>query len=200
VLEAIDKSLGNLGSGYINLYLVHCPCSVDPDNAGQVFDCWTFIDTWREMQKLCPLRGMFEILVSGTWASSTSRSSSPTPTARLFLPSTRSNCILQTPCQDCSPTVPQKVSTARRIPRLEALIQGCVPARPSLPMQKRKTAHRNWSYSNAVSGTGQASYPNPSPRSASIKSNCNLDGFELSDDEFANISAISSRFQICGDS
>ena len=38
VPEAIDKSLENHESGYIDLYLAHWPCSVGPDIASQVVD------------------------------------------------------------------------------------------------------------------------------------------------------------------
>jgi diketogulonate reductase-like aldo/keto reductase len=51
VPEAIDLSLKNLGTDYVDLYLMHWPCSTDPDTKKHYKD-WNFIDTWREMQKL----------------------------------------------------------------------------------------------------------------------------------------------------
>lgn len=52
VQEGIDTSLKNLGMDYVDLYLMHWPCSLDRENPEKVYDDWTFIDTWREMQKL----------------------------------------------------------------------------------------------------------------------------------------------------
>ena len=49
--EALDKSLANLGVEYVDLYLMHWPCSTNPDE-GKHEDGWDFCDTWREMQKL----------------------------------------------------------------------------------------------------------------------------------------------------
>jgi glycerol 2-dehydrogenase (NADP+) len=51
VPEAIDQSLKNLGTDYVDLYLMHWPCSTDPTTRKHYAD-WTFTDTWREMQKL----------------------------------------------------------------------------------------------------------------------------------------------------
>ncbi|KAF4973622.1 hypothetical protein FZEAL_9271 [Fusarium zealandicum] len=52
VAEAIDTSLANLGTTYVDLYLMHWPVALDPDDPDQVLEGWDFVDTWREMQKL----------------------------------------------------------------------------------------------------------------------------------------------------
>lgn len=52
VAEGIDTSLKNLGMDYVDLYLMHWPCSTDPDDLKKHYPDWNFIDTWREMQKL----------------------------------------------------------------------------------------------------------------------------------------------------
>ncbi|KAM6536103.1 hypothetical protein FALCPG4_005622 [Fusarium falciforme] len=52
VSEAINTSLENLGTDYVDLYLMHWPVALDPDNPGQVLKDWDFVDTWRDMQKL----------------------------------------------------------------------------------------------------------------------------------------------------
>ncbi|KFX93883.1 hypothetical protein O988_06590 [Pseudogymnoascus sp. VKM F-3808] len=51
VAEGIDASLKNLGTDYVDLYLIHWPCSTNP-NMKEVYSDWDYVDTWREMQKL----------------------------------------------------------------------------------------------------------------------------------------------------
>lgn len=50
--EALEKSLSNLGTDYLDLYLMHWPSSTDPDDLSKHYPDWDFVDTWREMQKL----------------------------------------------------------------------------------------------------------------------------------------------------
>jgi glycerol 2-dehydrogenase (NADP+) len=52
VPEALESSLKKLGTDYVDLYLMHWPCSSDPDKKKEHYADWTFVDTWREMQKL----------------------------------------------------------------------------------------------------------------------------------------------------
>ncbi|ORY57444.1 putative glycerol dehydrogenase Gcy1 [Pseudomassariella vexata] len=52
VAEGIDTSLKNLGVEYVDLYLMHWPCSTDPDDLQKHLPDWDFIKTWAELQKL----------------------------------------------------------------------------------------------------------------------------------------------------
>ncbi|KIV84347.1 hypothetical protein PV11_00131 [Exophiala sideris] len=52
VREGFDKSLSDLDLEYIDLYLVHFPCSTDPNDASKHLPDWDFVKTWQEMQKL----------------------------------------------------------------------------------------------------------------------------------------------------
>src|SRR5690348_8459129 len=52
VPEAIARSLANFGTDYVDLYLIHWPCSTDPDDMSKHLEGWDYVDTWREMQKL----------------------------------------------------------------------------------------------------------------------------------------------------
>ncbi|KJZ72225.1 hypothetical protein HIM_08367 [Hirsutella minnesotensis 3608] len=52
VAGALDKSLERLGTSYVDLYLMHWPCSTDPGGDKKHYADWDFRETWREMQKL----------------------------------------------------------------------------------------------------------------------------------------------------
>ncbi|KAJ6127031.1 hypothetical protein N7523_002643 [Penicillium sp. IBT 18751x] len=52
VSEGLDASLQALGLDYVDLYLVHFPCSTDPEDRSKHLTNWDFVKTWQEMQKL----------------------------------------------------------------------------------------------------------------------------------------------------
>ena len=52
VPEGIESSLKDLGTDYVDLYLVHWPSSTDPNDLSKHLPDWDFIKTWQEMQKL----------------------------------------------------------------------------------------------------------------------------------------------------
>ena len=42
----------NLGTDYVDLYLMHWPAATDPEDGMKLVPDWSFVDTWRDMQKL----------------------------------------------------------------------------------------------------------------------------------------------------
>ncbi|KAL5338231.1 NADP-dependent oxidoreductase domain-containing protein [Aspergillus crustosus] len=52
VREGLESSLKDLGLEYLDLYLIHFPCSTDPEDRGRVLDGWDLVKTWQEMQRL----------------------------------------------------------------------------------------------------------------------------------------------------
>ncbi|RDB30099.1 Glycerol 2-dehydrogenase (NADP(+)) [Hypsizygus marmoreus] len=49
--EALEKSLKNLGTDYLDLWLMHWPAPMTPGSQGPVFDV-DWLDTWKTMEKL----------------------------------------------------------------------------------------------------------------------------------------------------
>ncbi|KAL4268711.1 NADP-dependent oxidoreductase domain superfamily protein [Pleurotus pulmonarius] len=57
VLESFEESLKKLGCGYVDLYLMHWPFATMPDSTGKTRrlppdEHPTFVDTWKDMEKL----------------------------------------------------------------------------------------------------------------------------------------------------
>ncbi|MCJ1321461.1 hypothetical protein MMC15_006806 [Xylographa vitiligo] len=52
VTAGIDSSLKDLGTDYVDLYLMHWPSSTDPTDTSKHLPDWNFIKTWQELQKL----------------------------------------------------------------------------------------------------------------------------------------------------
>ncbi|KAL6916117.1 hypothetical protein ACHAP8_006293 [Fusarium lateritium] len=50
--QCLEKSLKNLGVGYLDLYLIHWPCPRDADNPAVCYGDWDIVDTWMEMEGL----------------------------------------------------------------------------------------------------------------------------------------------------
>lgn len=46
VQAGLKQSLSDLGVDYIDLYLIHFPCSTDPDDRSRHLSDWDFIKTW----------------------------------------------------------------------------------------------------------------------------------------------------------
>lgn len=44
--EGLEASLENLNVGYIDLFLVHFPCSTDPNDRSKHLPDWDFVKTW----------------------------------------------------------------------------------------------------------------------------------------------------------
>ncbi|CAN6636041.1 glycerol 2-dehydrogenase (NADP(+)) [Trichomonascus vanleenenianus] len=52
VAQAFEESLQRLGVDYVDLYLIHWPAPLKPGSTADVYDDWTCVDTWKQMQKI----------------------------------------------------------------------------------------------------------------------------------------------------
>ncbi len=158
VAEAIDKSLANLGTDYVDLYLMHWPASLDPADHKKVYPDWDFVDTWRELQKLVGTGKVKNIGVSNFAIKNLERLLND-PSCKVGLarlrrrllrtvltvgrsspPSTRSSCTPGTRRPSSSPTAPPRASTARAIRPSAAATRLCTRTTRSRPLRRPRTA------------------------------------------------------------
>ncbi|KAK3323862.1 NADP-dependent oxidoreductase domain-containing protein [Cercophora scortea] len=197
VAEAIDRSLENLGTSYVDLYLMHWPCSSDPDDMSRVFDDWDYVDTWREMQKLVGTGKVKNIGVSNFGIKHLERllndpsckivpavnqielhPSNPSPKLVAYNASKGIHSSAYSPLGSSnSPfytndTILSIAKAKDRTPQQVLLVWGLQKGWSVLP--KSVTESR-------------------------IEANWNLDGWSLTEEEVAKIDAIPDRFKVCGD-
>ncbi|KAK3687575.1 NADP-dependent oxidoreductase domain-containing protein [Podospora appendiculata] len=197
VAEAIDRSLENLSTSYVDLYLMHWPCSSDPDDMSRVFDDWDYVDTWREMQKLVGTGKVKNIGVSNFGIKHLERllndpsckivpavnqielhPSNPSPKLVAYNTSKGIHSSAYSPLGSSnSPfytndTILSIAKSKDRTPQQVLLVWGLQKGWSVLPKSVTKSR---------------------------IEANWNLDGWSLTEEELAKIDAIPDRFKVCGD-
>lgn len=198
VAEAIDDSLKNLGTDYVDLYLIHWPCSLVPGDNQKVHDDWNYVDTWREMQK---------VLASGK-AKNIGVSNFAIPHLEKLLahPDTKVvPAVNQIELHPCNPS-PKLVAfnTAKGI---HSTGYSCLGSTNS-PLYTNKTL---LDIANALDKSPQQvllqwgvskgwSVIPKSVNEQRIVGNFGLDGWNLSAEDIAKIDAMTERFKVCGDS
>ncbi len=163
VAEAIDKSLKNLGTPYVDLYLMHWPCSTDPADSKKHLEGWDFVDTWREMQKLLGTGKVRNIGVSNMGIRNLEKllshesckvgrlatlltTTALTDLQRRSPRSTRLSCTRLTRRLSSWLTTPPRASKPRRTPPSAAMGRPCIPTRQFSPLPRRRTAVHNRCY------------------------------------------------------
>ncbi|KAK0721645.1 NADP-dependent oxidoreductase domain-containing protein [Lasiosphaeria miniovina] len=197
VAEGIDQSLKNLGTSYVDLYLMHWPCSLDPDHEGKAYVDWDFVDTWREMQKLVGTGKVRNIGVSNFGIKNLEK-------------------LLNDPSCKIVPAVNQiELHPGNPSPKLVAYnnthgihTSGYSPLGSSdSPLYSNETIN---AIAKAKGRTPQQillvwglqkgwSVLPKSVTTSRVEANYDLDGWSLSDDEVAKIDAIPDRFKVCQD-
>ncbi|KAJ4525112.1 hypothetical protein HRR90_003362 [Exophiala dermatitidis] len=199
VREGFEKSLSDLGLEYIDLYLVHFPCSTDPNDPSKHLPDWDFVKTWQEMQKLLDTGKVRNIGVSNFQIRHLEK-------------------LLNDPSCKVVPAVNQiELHPANPSPKLldyckskgiHCTAYSCLGGATDNPLYKEP----------ALSQIAEAKGKSPSqillmwglqrgtsiiPKSVTpsrIEQNFQLDGWELTKDEMEALNGIQTRFKVVNDS
>lgn len=197
VPQAIDNSLKALQTDYVDLYLMHWPCSTNPDNMDEVYKDWDFVDTWREMQKLVGTGKVKNIGVSNFAIKNLER-------------------LLNDPSCKIVPAVNQiELHPCNPSPKLVAYCKEkgihCTGYSPlgstDSPLYKNKTLisvakEKGKSPQQVLLAWGIQKGWSVLPKSVTEKriiDNFALDDFELTEADIKKIDSITERFKVCGD-
>jgi len=196
VQEGIDSSLKSLGVDYVDLYLMHWPCSSNPDNMETVYPDWDYVNTWAEMQKI-PSSKAKAIGVSNFGIQHLER-------------------LLNDPSCKVVPAVNQiELHPNNPSPKLVAYNTSkgihttgysCLGSTDS-PLYKDKTLaalaeKKGKTIQQILLVWGLQHGWSVIPKSVSkarIEANYEIDGWELTDEEMKTIDSLPGRFKVCGD-
>lgn len=197
VPEALERSLSNLGTDYLDLYLMHWPSSTDPDDLKKHYPDWDFVDTWREMQKLVGTGKVRNIGVSNFGIKNLERLLND-PSCKI-VPAV--NQIELHPCNPSPKLVAYCASKGIHVTGYSPLGSNDSPLYKNhilldIAKAKGKTPQQvllAWGIQK-----GWSVVPKSVTKSR-IEGNFELDGWELTDDEIKQIDSIKERFKVCGD-
>lgn len=197
VPEGIASSLENLGTDYVDLYLMHWPCSTDPADKKKHYSDWDFRDTWREMQKLLETGKVRNIGVSNFGITNLEK--------LLSAPDTKTvPAVNQIELHPCNPS--PKLVAYNTSKGIHSTGYSCLGSTDSplytnkkllaIAESKGKTPQQVlllWGLQKGWSVIPKSVTP------ARIGANFELDGWELTEQEIHEIDAIQDRFKVCGD-
>jgi len=196
VEEGIQSSLKSLGVDYVDLYLMHWPCSSNPDDGLKTaYSDWTFLDTWREMEKLPASGRVKNIGVSNFGITNLEK----------LLPQCKIvPAVNQVELHPNNPS-PLLVKYLKE-KGIHATAYSCLGSTDS-PLAKDKTlaaiAEKYgkspqqvllvWGLMNGFSVIPK------SVTESRIKANFDIDGLVLKNEDFEALSSLPDRFKVCGD-
>lgn len=197
VPEGIASSLKDLKTDYVDLYLMHWPCSTDPDDLKKHYPDWSFLDTWREMQKLVGTGKVRNIGVSNFDQENLEK--------LLAHPDTK---IVPAVNQvELHPNHPSpKLIKFNESKGIHSTAYSCLGSTDS-PLYKDKTLldlaeKKGKTPQQVMLQWGLQRGTSVIPKSVTkgrIEANFQLDGWELNDEEMEKVSSLKDRFKVCGD-
>ncbi|TID21651.1 Aldo/keto reductase [Venturia nashicola] len=195
--EGITSSLDALGLDYVDLYLMHWPCSTDPDNLKKHLPDWDFVKTWAELQKL-PATGRVNNIGVSNFAIKNLEILFKDPSFKTM------PAVNQIELHPNNPS--PKLLAYCKEKGIHATAYSCLGSTDSplyknqdlikLAEEKGKTVQQvllMWGIQRGTSVIPKSVTP------SRIIKNYELDGWELTADEMKAIDAQSERFKVCGD-
>ena len=197
VTEGIDSSLKDLGTDYVDLYLMHWPSSTDPNDTSKHLEDWDFIKTWQELQKLAETKKVKNIGVSNFGVRNLEK-------------------LLKDPSCKIIPSVNQiELHPNNPSPKLVAYCKekgihctgySCLGSTNS-PLYKDATLlklaeKKGKTPQQCLLAWGIQKGWSVIPKSVSkerIEKNFELDGWNLSAEEISEMDNMKDRFKVCGD-
>jgi len=198
VEEGITSSLKSLGVDYVDLYLMHWPCSTDPNDLKKHLPDWNFVKTWEELQKL-PASGRVKNIGVSNFGIKNLEILLNDPTCKI-VPAV--NQIELHPNNPSPKLVAYNASKGIHTTGYSCLGSTDSPlysnaSLKELAEKKGKTVQQvllAWGLQK-----GWSVIPK-SVNKARIEANFQLDGWGLDDEEIKIVDALPERFKVCGDS
>ncbi|RSL83651.1 hypothetical protein CEP51_004379 [Fusarium floridanum] len=203
--EGLASSLKDLGLDYVDLFLVHFPCSTDPTDSSKHLADWDYVKTWQEMQKLLDTGKVKNIGVSNFQIRHLEK-------------------LLNDPSCKVVPAVNQlelhpynpspKLLEYCKSKGIHCTAYSCLGGNSTSPIN----GHTDLVKNDTVAKIAEAKGKTPAqillkwglqrgtsviPKSVTptrISSNFDLDGWVLSEDEIAELTGIKTRSKVVGDS
>jgi glycerol 2-dehydrogenase (NADP+) len=198
VEEGLESSLKSLGVDYIDLYLMHWPCSTDPNDLKKHLPDTDFIKTWAEMQKL-PESGRVKNIGVSNFGIKNLEKLFADPSFKI------TPAVNQIELHPNNPS--PKLLDYCKEKGIHVTAYSCLGSTDS-PLHKDKTLldiaeKKGKTPSQVLLMWGLQRGTSVIPKSVTesrIQANFELDGWELTDDEMTKLSSLKDRFKVCGDS
>lgn len=196
VEEGITSSLKDLGTDYVDLYLIHWPSSTDPTDLKKHHPDWDFIKTWQEMQKL-PASGRVKNIGVSNFGIQNMEKLLNDPSCKTV------PAVNQIELHPNNPS-PKLVDYCKS-KNIHCTAYSCLGSTNS-PLAKDQTLAKiaeakgkSTAQVLLVWGLQRGTSVIPKSVTASrIEDNFKLD-FTLNDDEMKQLSSLPDRFKVCGD-
>ncbi|GJN75369.1 glycerol dehydrogenase Gcy1 [Purpureocillium lilacinum] len=202
--QGLESSLSDLGIGYVDLFLIHFPCSTDPNDSSRHLPDWDYVKTWQEMQKLLDAGKVRNIGVSNFQIRHLEK----------LLGDPSCKIIPAVNQLELHPYNPSRLLDYCNSKGIHCTAYSCLGGHTKSPWnnhldlvenptvlkvaeQRNKTPAQillKWGLQRGTSVIPKSVTP------ARIDSNFDLDGWSLTDEEHAEISGIKTRAKVVGDS
>jgi len=197
VSEGIDKSLKDLGLDYVDLYLMHWPCSTDPNVLSKHLPDWDFVKTWAELQKL-PATGKVKNIGVSNFAIKNLEKLLSDPSCNIV------PAVNQVELHPNNPS--PKLLKYNQEKGIHSTAYSCLGSTDS-PLYKDKTLldiaeKKGKTPQQVLLMWGLQRECSVIPKSVTksrIEANFALDGWSLDAEEMDKLSNLKDRFKVCGD-